>query len=391
MTTTEKALETIAKPAKYLRSDPARGLREAKPELLRVDPAGGDQGEGIIRGASIVTRGEALGHGEWIDEQFLADVTDHINATEAGVKARFTHPSLSGDGLGSFLGRTKNASKVDDQVFADIHFSRSGHNTPDGDLASYVMDLADDAPNEFGVSIVFMPDVGAQDRHRADNTDERGEFHSTDELNVDDLPHVRLAELRAADVVDEPAANPAGLFQRGQEIAHEADGLLGYALGLADYSAPTMTTLDVDPDRVRDFVNRFFKSHGLEIREIETMPSETPPTDMTVETESPAKPPVESAELSTEPATPPAKTGADYMAAFGAANGSLWFAQGVSFDDAQVKHNESMAAENERLRTQLAALEAGGGGEESPVDFASDDKVDKRQGQTGLASCIKIR
>lgn len=261
MTTIER------KPLAYFRTPKARS------KTLRVDHKGGDQGAGIIRGASLVTQGEALGHGMWLDNEFISQVNEALANNPKGIKARFTHPGLSADGLGTFMGRAKNPSISGDRVIADFHFAKSAHNTPDGDLAEYLMGLAGEDPESFAISIVFKPDFGAEDRFVAENEDEDGNFRSPDENNIDDLPHARLADLRAADFVDEPAANPDGLFHRGHEIAEEADRLCSYALGLTK-EKPAIRLLSADVDRIAAFAARFLDSHGLEIKEQSSMASE---------------------------------------------------------------------------------------------------------------------
>lgn len=258
------------------RSPVTRGL--AKDEKSPVDRQGGRFKAGLIRGFAVITRGEALGHYAWIDRTMLEQVRDALNASGSkGIKARFTHPSLSADGLGSFLGRAIGPARiVEDRVVADLHFSQSSHNTPDGDLASYVMDLAEQDPEHFGTSIVFEHDRDSErafeDEHTKETTEGPGrrkrpayEFVSPDEENVNNFYHVRLKALRAVDAVDEPAANPKGLFSRGQEVAREADALLAYAVGISE-EAPAVAAFDVHPDRLASFVSRFLDSHNLEIR-----------------------------------------------------------------------------------------------------------------------------
>lgn len=257
----------------FLRSAPARGLKSGK---ASVEREGGDNGAGIVRGAAVITRGEALGHGMWIDAVMLRDVHEAINAAgQRGIKARFTHPGLSSDGLGSFLGRFKNAELDGDIVRADLHLAESAHDTPDGDLASYVMNLAEEDPEAFGASIVFKHDGNAEEDFETANQqpveekDYKGQpvtrmrFRSPDPKNTEHLPHARLKQLRAIDAVDSPAANPSGLFH-ATDVAHEAESLLSYALGLSA-EKPQLSRFEVDPDRTRAFVARFFSEQGLSL------------------------------------------------------------------------------------------------------------------------------
>ncbi len=248
---------------KLLRSAIARGLAASdKP----VDPKGGDNASGIIRGMAILTRGEALGHGLWCDRVMLSQCRDAINAAGSkGMKARFTHPDLSGDGLGKYTGRVKNAYLDGDTVRGDLHFSATAHNTPDGNLAGYMLELAAEDPEAFGNSIAFREDWEAEDKFIDDNRGEKGRFKSPDPANVNNFPHARIAELQSVDAVDEPAANPGGLFHRGDEIARDAESLASYALGLSS-DRPTLCRLDFDPDRIGGFIQRFFARNGLTLR-----------------------------------------------------------------------------------------------------------------------------
>src|SRR5215212_4755152 len=65
----------------------------------------GESEGATISNVSMISRGEALGHDFWIDTQFLAQVYSATNAAEKGIKSRFTHPGMSSDGLGTFVGR----------------------------------------------------------------------------------------------------------------------------------------------------------------------------------------------------------------------------------------------------------------------------------------------
>jgi hypothetical protein len=233
----------------------------------RIERDGGDNGAGLIRQLAVVTRGEAIGHDVWLDRFFVRSAQREINEAAAGIKSRFTHPGMSGDGLARFLGRVSNAKlgAAGDIVRGDLHFSETSHKTPDGDLAEYVMDLAEQDPAAFGASIVFQHDEDAED---AMQTATGGK--SADKRNEGNLRHARLkaGTLRAIDAVDEPAANPGGLFHAGDAVASQAEGLVSYALGLTeDLGDEIFDAFDVDPDRLRRFVVEFMDRHGLALVE----------------------------------------------------------------------------------------------------------------------------
>lgn len=251
---------------------PSTRLRIAAPKgngKPAVDPKGGQYNAGLIEGFSAIQRGEALGHKLWIDSVMLSQVAALGNAAR-GIKSRFAHPGQSSDGMGTLLGRSKNFRVEGDKVLADLHFAKSSHGTPDGDLAEYVMQLARETPDLFGASIVFGSDYKAEKAFEAEHTDSKGRFTSPDPDNKHHLPHARVANLYAADLVDEPAANPDGLFaalsSKGS-LGPEADALLLYALGCAE-DEPEGFLLGIHPLRAREFVAGFLERHQFKIEKI---------------------------------------------------------------------------------------------------------------------------
>lgn len=230
-----------------------------------VDRGGGMFEAGVIRGVSAITRGEALGHGMWIDEAMLEQTAKALASKPDGVKVRFTHPGMSSDGLGKLLGRFTGGELVGNQVFGDLHFLGSAHKTPDGDLAGYVMDLAEESPDLFGTSIVFERDLAAEEAFSMEYSEE-GDFRSPDPMNTQGLPHARLADLKAVDAVDSPAANPEGLFSsEGATMLAEFSTLMGYALGIVENTPEVPEWLPVHPERIRGFTQRYFREHGLQV------------------------------------------------------------------------------------------------------------------------------
>lgn len=372
-----------------------------------VDREGGKFGAGLIRGVSILTRGEALGHGMWIDETTLDQTVELAQGNpKTGLKMRFTHPSMSGDGLGSFIGRGFDLYREGDQVFADVHLSETSRKTPDGDLGAYVMDLAESDPEAFGTSIVFEHDEAAEDLFMAENQVEyefvnwRGDtevgtrFESPDAENGNNFPHVRLKNLFAADFVDEPAANPDGLFHRGptHDVLKQADGVLEYVLGLTD-QAPKETG-GLSAERLRGYLNRFLDGRSMELsvsRKENEMKKETklsegaetvdaPETGKAPETAqeateatSEAPKPVETAE---EPETKPegfSKAEAQrFTEKFGAEKAMGFLMAGTSFEDA-------LSQEFDALKAKASIVGGESRGEKEPVGtFGAGGKGDRK-------------
>lgn len=358
-------MNKLESPPKYLRSAPEKQTGAA------IAREGGLNRAGAIRGLSVITSGEALGHDVWIDDVFLDQVTDSLNERNAGHKARFAHPGLSSDGLGKHVGRAMSANRAGDQVLADVHFVQSSHSTPDGDLATYLMDLAEEDPEALGMSIVFMHDLEAQDRYTLEQLDENGNFVSPDALNTKNLPHARLAELRAVDFVDEPAANPNGLFHRGHEIPEEAFAVADYALGLIE-DKPAELSLGIDSDRLRGFVGRYLSTRNIEVTKMAADTKETPPVEtpdeLTAQTEPETTAPVEDSRAEA----------ARYREAFGD-QGAVWYSEGKEFEEcrtlevADLRNSfEALQEENELLKQKLSAVDAG---EDEPAELGGEDEV----------------
>lgn len=317
----------------------------------KVERDGGDYGVGLIRGASIITRGEASGHEHWVDAFAVNQVAEKINATTNGLKMRFTHPGLSSDGLGKLTARVKNARVQGDQAIGDLHIVKSARETPDGDLGKYAMDLAEEDGDLFGVSIVFYHDYEAEDQfaleyqEESEYEDHRGRtvkemrFVSPDADNKNNYPHIRLESLVAADLVDEPAANPNGLFHRpDQDMAREAYALATYVCGLTDEKPNG--SFGFDPNRAKQFFQRFLANQDLEV--IPKMAKQQ-----------------ESQELS----TPSIKElGTQYKERFGNLLGSQYLADGLTLEEADSQfHRDQIAAKDsqiEELSKQIEAYQA---------------------------------
>ncbi|MCP4103874.1 MAG: hypothetical protein GY750_21015 [Lentisphaerae bacterium] len=162
-----------------------------------------DREKGAIFGVSVNTVGEAKGHGVHLEQSFVDRVAELGNAEKNGLKARFGHPSMCSTALGTMLGRFRNFRVEGEQVIADLFLSNSAKETPNGNLYDYVLGLAESESDMFGTSIVFTI----------------GEEYQND---GDEKTFVTCEKLHACDVVDDPAANPDGLFSAFNQEALSA-------------------------------------------------------------------------------------------------------------------------------------------------------------------------
>jgi hypothetical protein len=189
-----RLLASIA--GKFLGQNPLRmvslrsGFTPVKPEAVDIEA-------GIIRGVSVITAGTARpanGDPFTVDAITLSQVAEVINAAgERGVKSRLEHPELKGeDGILSLVGTIRNARVDGDRVRGDFHLGSYARSTPRGDLGAYLLGVAQEQPEDIGLSIV----ISAGRLERVDGA----------------LPVARITGIAACDWVGTPAANPGGLL-----------------------------------------------------------------------------------------------------------------------------------------------------------------------------------
>lgn len=212
-------------------------MPEVKPNWLKADskgrPVGVDKENNVLRGYVVAQEGpfKTPGRGEF-DLQALRTIKTMINAQALGLKSRFTHPSLSEDGLGKFLGRAKNGrlDKVNVErdgqlvslhaVRADLHFDPTSLQTPPQGgkpYGFYVMNLAESDPDALSSSLVLQ--VEEEFRLEKDGTPKK------DEAGNPLPPLWRPTKLHATDIVDEGdavdgvlSANLAQVLAGGPEL-----------------------------------------------------------------------------------------------------------------------------------------------------------------------------
>lgn len=210
-----------------------------------------DRKNRVIRGAKAMQFGR-LNEGDarpWkVDQTTLEQLRDAVNQSNNGVKMRFSHPNMSRDGMGRHLGRARNARIVgegaDAYVAVDAHLSDAANRTPHGNLAEHVLDLAEESPDQFGLSIAPVLDMEAMQAAVQQEKKDR----------VDDgYEPIRMSKLRAIDFVDEPAATRGGLFSLDSD-------------SLADLPAQASWLLDTffadaTPEVIRGRFDEFLKTY----------------------------------------------------------------------------------------------------------------------------------
>lgn len=231
-------------------------LKSAAPESMfrtsraTTPEAKVDRKENIIYGAALMQIGD-LNEGDnrnWTVDSKTLDQAQKFMSSRAGAKARFTHPNMSNDGMGSYLGRWRNVRVDGDTLRGDLHLSSVAFSSPQGDLGNYVMDLAEDDPESFGVSLAGKLDME--------------DLRAWDDSSKKDRPEkwpIRFSAVRAADVVDEPAATKTGLFYIAEpdlrNLPRQATLLLDTYFG----DSPA----DVVRERINSFLDKYLSEKGI--------------------------------------------------------------------------------------------------------------------------------
>lgn len=200
-----------------------------------------DRENGIIRGVVIAQEGPAKGHNAFLDQTFLLSIVADAVTKPAGIKARFGHPNMCNNALGSYLGRFKNYSYAESQVKADLYLDATAKNSPSGDLYTYVLDMAINNPTMFGASIYFESAEPIVITELQNNKEIKKTFF-------------RLKELRGTDIVDEPAATN-GLFS--------TTTFPGIATAFLDENPDIANLIFSKPDNVINFFQSYLEHSNM--------------------------------------------------------------------------------------------------------------------------------
>jgi len=219
-------------------------------------PSRVDRENHILYGVSVIQAVEAMGHNAIVDDTAVFQIVVLGQAAApTGIKSRFTHPGLSADGTGRFLGRLRNFRLQGDKALADLHLSRAAAKSPDGDLRDYVETLAEDDPKAVGFSIHakgdkmwILPDGSELDASE----------HPRPDTATTELPVFRFTSLTAVDIVDEPAANRDGLFSSSHRDTNQ---LAANAFAMLDQFC---TQFGYDPHDLPNLIHAAYHSpHSL--------------------------------------------------------------------------------------------------------------------------------
>lgn len=143
-----------------------------------------DLDDGIIKGVSLITEGEVVGHQCFADAKTNQTVLACCEKAEK-VKVKLNH----GADASTVIGVLKNFRIDGAQVKADLQLLKSSS------YYDYIIELAKELSGHVGLSIAFKPSFE----------------------NLNKKKFVRCESIYSADLVDSPAANPRGLFDNNMD------------------------------------------------------------------------------------------------------------------------------------------------------------------------------
>ena len=174
----------------------------AKPYKLSIHQLGKVYPEqALIMGVSVITEGDALGHGMMIDDITVGGIYQHAMMKPNGVKVMLDHD----DGIENTIGRMINFAVDGIQLRADLQLLKAHSETP------LIIEMAETMPELFGMSISFSGTVE----------------------EIDGMYYVRCQELFSIDIVAMPAANPSGLFSAKVDSTQNAMDLQAITIELS--------------------------------------------------------------------------------------------------------------------------------------------------------------
>jgi len=204
----------------------------AKPYKLSIHQLGKvypDQA--LIMGVSVITEGDALGHGVMIDAMSLATIKEQAMMKPNGVKVMLDHD----DGIENTIGVMRNFTIEGIQLRADLQLLKAHGETP------LIIEMAETMPELFGMSISFsgtLEEIGG-------------------------VYYVRCEELYSIDIVDMPAANPSGLFSAKVDSTQKAMDLQAITIELSAEKELRAAAAEQAKKNYSDFQNQITISTQL--------------------------------------------------------------------------------------------------------------------------------
>ena len=198
------------------RPDRRRWENEANFETICLEtqePSNVDKENGIIEGISILTTGEAKGHQMMISQKTLeSSITLMMGKS---IPAYLSHSGATGDRLLTEAGYFSGFYREKNKIRASRFTALASFKEYDREKYDRLFEIAEVAPETFGVSIVFEGQLFWEMSDGSEQTMEAG--LDAPENSRFDYPTVRPLKITSADFVDTPAANRALFSEKGDK------------------------------------------------------------------------------------------------------------------------------------------------------------------------------
>jgi hypothetical protein len=209
----------------------------ANPEYNKASAQQIDAEKGVICGVVLAQKGLNK-NGTYFSERFLNELKDK-GEERSYIKARFGHPTMCNNSLGSYIGRYKNFRVEDEKLFGDLYLDDITKDTNvEGrgiTMYDYIMRMAQSNSDMFGNSIVILANYVIEEY------EEGGEKKEADGHE--------LIEWISSDLVDDPAATDS--------LFHSADDLGVKITDFLDENPQIFEILEKEPKILGDFFSRY--------------------------------------------------------------------------------------------------------------------------------------
>lgn len=197
-----------------------------------------DTDKGVIYGVVLAQKGLNK-NGTYFSERFLNELK--AKGDERGyIKARFGHPTMCNNSLGSYIGRYKNFKVEDEKLFGDLYIDDIAKDTNvEGrgiTMYDYIMRMAQSNSEMFGNSIVILANYIIEE-YEEDGEKKEADGHE-------------LIEWISSDLVDDPAATDSLFHSKNDDLGVKFTDFL-------DENPEVFDILEKDPNILGDFFSRY--------------------------------------------------------------------------------------------------------------------------------------
>lgn len=211
--------------------------------LFENQSANVDRENGVIRNIVIVQEGVDKDNGNFTKE-FLQELLDAGQAQTQGLKSRFGHPNMCKTTLGTFIGRYKDFSIIEEEgkskLIANLYLDEITKKTQvEGQGISYfdyLMDMSENNSDMFGNSIHFSCDVTFEEIGEGEEKQYVETYHS-------------LKGFIASDLVDSPCATD-NLFKSSEDLGIQVTAFL-------DANPQIFGLIKEKPELLQNFMKRY--------------------------------------------------------------------------------------------------------------------------------------